>query len=146
MYRRFFAILLSSLILAAACGSTTGSLVVGVTSQLPDLDTLDVVLQVDGEVLSEQQLVVGPGGTTSFPAELAFDDVDDGSTVAVTLRGFDDAGTLRVERQLETTVVGGEKRLVRVVLEAACRLEAPGGPPSAPICDNPTSTCIAGAC
>jgi hypothetical protein len=138
-----------------ACGDATGTLVVGVTSDYragTDLAQLDVVMQVDGEVLSQQSLALGTSsGKTSFPAEFSFDGVSEGSTLTLTLRGFDIDGVLRVARHLETTAIGDATNLVRIHLESECMLRSDAEAqlislPSAPTCNESTETCIAGAC
>lgn len=120
-----------------------GSLVVGVTSDFQDLAELEVTMTVDGEVLRDDRARVGSGGIT-FPAELAFNDVTEGQTLAVMLAGYDSSGAEVVVRSMQTTAVAGDPRLVRVHLDAQCRLPDAGG--SGPSCDDPSQTCIDGAC
>ncbi|HZO15623.1 MAG TPA: hypothetical protein VFB62_20260 [Polyangiaceae bacterium] len=140
-----------ALSLGSACKTeATGALVIGVTSDYRagvDLRLLDVSMTVDGEVLSEQQLALGPAaGETSFPAEFAFEDVAIGSRVGITLRGYESEGVLKVVRHIESEVVATERRLLRSHLEATCALASPGQEPRAPICNEPATTCIGGEC
>jgi hypothetical protein len=150
--RTFFALSLVLLAIAgvSACDSgdeETGSLVVGVTSDYTDLAELEVTTTVDGEVLTDERTPIGGGGTT-FPAEFAFEDVTEGQALAITLRGYDSTGFMRVVRHMETTAVAGSRNLVRVNLDAGCRLEPVGGnaPSGAPECNETSQTCIGGAC
>ena len=150
-------VLLLSLFVFAACGSEdgpTGDVVVGITSDFDagsDLERLEVVMKADGEVLSEQTLALGSSaGKINFPAELAFEGVDDGAALEVRLDGFDADGVLRVVRSVRVTAKADERLLVRVHLEALCRrklaMEEEDGIAGAPTCNDPTDTCIAGEC
>jgi hypothetical protein len=151
-------LLLALLVFAAAgCGDDpVGRLVVGLTSDFragTDLDRLDIVMKVDGEVLQEQTLSLGTSaGKTNFPAEFAFTDVPDGATLTIDVRGYEpSSGMLRVVRHVETTAVGESDNLVRIHLENDCMLRTQeeadeAGIPSAPTCNEGSQTCIGGGC
>lgn len=137
--------------LACSADSSVGALVVGVTSDYAagsELTRLDVEMSVQGSSIAQQQLGLGvSAGLTSFPLELAFEDVSIGSRLAMTLRGMGPGESLAVVRHMETDVASSERRLVRIHLERECRLDpAPGGPAPAPTCNESTETCIGGAC
>lgn len=141
-------LLLATLLLPLACGDPdTGTLVVGVTSDFTDLAEMHVTMTVDGQTLKDDRERVGSGATT-FPAEYAFNEVEEGQELTITLRGFDSTGFNVVNRHLVTTAVAGEPRLVRLHLEAACRLQPQGGnaPSGAPTCNETSQTCISGIC
>ncbi len=147
-----FAIFLA-LLAVAACDTDDdlATVVIGVTSDYmagSDLTRLDVVMEVDGAVTRETRLPLGASaGRTRFPTELAFEDVPDGAALALTLTGYDANDTVRVVRHVATTAKAGPKRLLRVHLEALCRLEPDGSSgPSAPTCDEVSETCISGEC
>jgi len=133
----------------------TGTLIVGVTSDFragTDLVRLDVLMTVDGETLSDTEIAIGTSaGKTDFPAEFGFEDVADGSELAITLIGWDQLGEQRVVRHMKTTAVADSKNLVRVHLESLCMLRSEAetvetGIPGAPTCNETSQTCIAGAC
>jgi hypothetical protein len=152
--RRLLTLLSIVLLLLSGCDdddAQLGSLIVGVTSDYRagvDLVNLDVELSVDGEVISQSSLLLGASSSaTDFPVEFKFEDVTVGSTVAITLRGYDSV-EMRVVRHMETVVDSTEQRLVRVHLESDCMLVSPGGnaPAGAPTCNETSQTCIAGTC
>ncbi len=136
----------------AGCPGTPayGSLVIGVISEFHDeqaLERLDVEMRVDGERVSTASHLVGPAaGMMSFPAELRVGDLEDGASVTFSLRGYV-GDELRVSRDLTTVGVAGLTLFFRIRLEAQCGLFPPGSTqPSAPQCDGPELTCIAGKC
>jgi hypothetical protein len=54
---------------------------------------------------------------------------------------------LRVARHMETDIEADERRLVRIHLQAQCRLEPDSqAGPGAPTCNESSETCIAGSC
>lgn len=129
-----------------ACGDPeTGTLVVGVTSDFSDLAEIQVTMKVDGSTLKDDRERVG-SGATSFPAEYAFNDVEEGAELSITLSGYDTTGFNVVNRHMSTTAVAGDPRLVRVHLEDQCRLQPEGSGPGAPSCNETTQTCIGGTC
>jgi len=126
-----------------ACGDpATGTLVVGVTSDYGDLTEVQITMKVDDQTLKDDRERVG-NGATSFPAEYAFNDVEEGQQLSFTLRGFDGSGTNVVTRHMTTEAVAGGPKLVRVHLETQCRIGPSGG---APTCDEDSQTCIGGVC
>lgn len=144
-------------VLLLACGtspvppdaSTTGSVIVGVRSQLRagvDLDRLRVTMLVDGKPYREDDLTSAKT-TLSFPTELGFSNLPGGSGVSVLLEGTLAAvpGVTLVSRLASTKVVPGATRLLEVTLESACLAQPPGSPGGAPTCAAP-QTCIHGAC
>jgi hypothetical protein len=142
------------LLLAGACAGCggdepAGEVVVGLTSDYRagvDLFDLEVVREVNGEISSEGFSLGANAGALDFPAELPFTGVEVGDELAMTLTGFDTTGT-RVVRRLTTQVVANDKRLLRVHLESACSLATPReGERGAPLCNETSHTCIAGAC
>jgi hypothetical protein len=130
-------------------GDPTGSIVVGLTSDLDAgtaIDGLAVTMSVDGEVLSERELALGPGsGRTDFPAELAFRQVEDFARVSVGLRALE-GPVLHLTRSLETEGVDGAELLARVHLEGSCDVAPSGSAPPGPACSDPAETCVAGRC
>jgi hypothetical protein len=136
------------LLAATACGADpTGSVVVGVTSDLEPgsgADRLAIKMAVDGEVLSDQTLVLGPGATT-FPAELAYRSLQDDALLSLELAAFE-GSELHLRRTLTTTAIDGASLLARLHIEGACDLAPLGNAPPGPRCDDPATTCIAGQC
>ncbi|MEM1029491.1 MAG: hypothetical protein AAGN82_04030 [Myxococcota bacterium] len=127
--------------------SETTSIVIGVVSDFragTDLTSLDVVMTVDGRDVGNQALGLGPDATM-FPTEFAFDDVPVGASVAITLRGSL-GRSLVVVRRLETTTQAGPRRFLPMRLERACQRVDDGIGSPGPICDEPATTCINGAC
>ena len=147
LWRALLLVAALGLPLAACGGPETGTLVVGVTSDFTDLAEMQVTMTVDGETLKDDRERIGSGATT-FPAEYAFNEVEEGQELSITLQGFDSTGFNVVNRHMVTTAVAGEPRLVRVHLEAECRLQPVGGnaPSGAPTCNETTETCIGGVC
>ncbi len=143
-----------ALLALAACGGDDGTLVIGLTSDLragSDIDRLEVVMRADGEVASDQSLPLGSSaGKTGFPTELSFEGVGDGDRLTVDLTAYL-GERVRLRRHVETEGVEGERRLVRVNLDAECTLRSDEevqqtGLPSAPACDEAAQTCIDGVC
>lgn len=138
--------------LVAACeDDSTATVIIGVTSDYAagsDLARLDVVMSADGAVIFEDSLALGASaGRTNFPTELSFEDVRDGAALVATLTGYDGDEVERVVRTVSTTAKLGPPRLLRVHLEALCKLEPDAGAgPSAPTCDEVNETCITGQC
>lgn len=123
----------------------TGSVIVGVSSELTPVDLLDlhVIRRVNGVVVEEQ--TYGPGGTQpiTFPLELAFPDLPDGDEVEVEITGTDpypESDFPQLEQRVKTTIVAGQSSLLRVTLTWSC---TPWG--YSPMCDAPLS-CSWGAC
>jgi hypothetical protein len=124
---------------------TKGSVIVGVSSELPVTELLDlhVILRVNGVVVEEQ--TYGPGNPQPivFPLELAFSDLPDGDEVEVELAATDPYPDLEfppVEQRAKTTIVAGQSLLLRVTLTWNC---APWV--YSPMCDA-ALTCSWGAC
>lgn len=146
--------LLAALCLGAACDGSDdprASVIIGVTSDFiagSDLARLDVVMIADGETVRSDSVPLGASaGRTTFPTELSFDDVADQAALSVTITGYDANDAVKVVRHVETKALSGPTRLVRVHLEALCRLDdSDGGGPSAPTCNEATETCISGQC
>jgi len=140
---------------AAGCSPShagvTTSVVVGVQSEPLNgtIGTLHVVTTLAGapgtdETLAPSALphevhLVPPGGdaTAAIAVEV------DGYTSPTWTPGSPDPPVL--VRTAETTFVPDETRLLRVMLQGACLLPLPGGPPAGPVCDAP-QTCIGGVC
>ncbi|AUX46705.1 hypothetical protein SOCE26_082140 [Sorangium cellulosum] len=146
--RSLFAALTLCLLVLAGCGDppgpTTGTVVVGVTSELrvgPDVERLRVVMRAGGEVLSDVVLTQR-SGQLFFPKEFSFGDLAGGTAVEVLLEAFGagDGARPRLTRAASTTVIGGSALLLRVRLEAECVV-----PPGGETCPAP-ETCVAGGC
>lgn len=153
---RLLPFLRASLVLAfvwglAGCGSpepTTGSIIVGLTSELrvpTDIQELHVVMRVNGAVVLDETRgsFAGAPQPLSFPTELPFQGLDDGDQVEVELEAFGGEAlrVLLVSRRAATTVVGGVTLLFRVRLEVECAPVAG----SSVECGAPL-TCITGVC
>ncbi|WP_437741231.1 hypothetical protein WMF39_37085 [Sorangium sp. So ce1504] len=134
-------------LLVAGCGAagpTTGTVVIGVTSELragADIDLLRVVLRAGGDVVHEDALAQ-KNGQLFFPREFFFSDLEDGTAVEISLEAFgaEDAEGPLLTRTASTRVIGGRTLLLRVRLEREC-VVAPG----AATCPAP-QTCVAGGC
>jgi hypothetical protein len=125
---------------AASCGPPTDGtgLVVGVTTELQpgaDFDELSYELDVNGASRERRTLDVLP---SMFPLELPLDDLAGGDEVVVKLTAKS-VGAVMLERTASTRAVGGQRLLLRVPLDPACR------EPQAPTCAAPL-TCIGGSC
>ncbi|KYF53858.1 hypothetical protein BE08_42185 [Sorangium cellulosum] len=139
--------LLCSLAAVAGCSvaaPATGTVVVGVTSELGpgvDIDRVRVVLRAGGALLRDDELT-HRSGQLFFPREFAFEDIDDQTTVEISLEAFgaEDPGRPVLVRTAATRVVGGRALLLRLRLERECVI-APG----AATCPAP-QTCVAGGC
>ncbi len=138
---------------ASACDEqeTTATVIVGITSDFmagSDLARLEVETRADGTLVEKNSIALGASaGRTRFPIELTLADVKADAQLTVLLTGYDSSDVMRVVRRASTTAVAGPTRLVRVHLDALCRLEpagANGG--GAPTCDDEQQTCIAGQC
>jgi hypothetical protein len=148
--------LLTTLLFAAASacgpggggGAATGSVVVGVTSDLRvgvDLVALHVVMRASGSVVTDEVLSTTSTAHPLFlPAELPFDDLPDGTPVDVSIEAFGSgSATLPLLTRLAaTSIVGGKKLLLHVTLDSSC-VVGPGT--MAPTCSSP-ATCIGGLC
>lgn len=141
---------------AAACGDDgpaeeTATVVVGVTSsyKVPkDIDRLDLIMEVDGDEVRNEQLVLGSGaGTTNFPHEFVFSNVPLGALLEFTVHAYSE-DVLMVVRHLSTEATFPDKRLIRIFLEERCALEVPDGSTAipAPSCNEVSHTCISGKC
>ncbi|WP_437587588.1 hypothetical protein [Sorangium sp. So ce1000] len=140
------ALALCALLIAgcSAPGPTTGTVVIGVTSELrvgADIDLLRVVLRAGGEVIHEDALAQ-ENAQLFFPREFFFSDLEDGTAVEISLEAFGagDAERPLLARTASTRVIGGRTLLLRVRLEREC-VVAPG----AATCPAP-QTCVAGGC
>ncbi|WP_437925487.1 hypothetical protein WMF37_41540 [Sorangium sp. So ce291] len=135
------------LVVVAGCGvagPTTGTVVIGVTSELlagADMDRMRVVLRAGGEVVRDD-VMTQKSGQLFFPREFFFSDLEDGTAVEISLEAFgaEDADRPLLVRTASTQVLGGRKLLLEVRLEREC-VVAPG----APTCPAP-QTCVAGGC
>ncbi|WP_437809720.1 hypothetical protein [Sorangium sp. So ce1078] len=128
----------------SAPGPTTGTVVIGVTSELRagvELDRMRVVLRAGGELLREDVLPQ-KSGQLFFPREFFFSDLEDGTAVEISLEAFgaEDAERPLLARTASTRVIGGRTLLLPVRLEREC-VVAPGDP----TCPAP-QTCVAGGC
>lgn len=112
----------------------TGSVIVGVTSDLTTLDSIDVQMFEGGSLARQETL------PPAFPTELPFSDLPDGQDVRVELEGIVEGLGTVVRRSAATTIVGGQVLLLPVGLEAACQTA-----PDEVAC-SPPQTCIQGAC
>jgi hypothetical protein len=125
-----------------------GTVIVGVTSDLRvgvDIDRVHVVMSVGGKVTKEQDFLASTSSVQfKFPFELPFEDLADGTDIAVQLDAFGVGGssTPLTNRAASTKVLAGKKLLLRVALDSRC-VETTGG--KAPSCVAP-ETCVAGAC
>lgn len=132
--------------LGGCSGDNKGSVVFGVTSEFRagiDLDRLDVDIDTGG-ALSILSVPLGTTkGAVSFPYDIPVGPIEDGTRVAVTLKGYALPNTLMIERQAATTVRGGANLLYQLQLESKCRFAIPG---SFGIEACPTGTCIGGTC
>ncbi|WP_437777233.1 hypothetical protein [Sorangium sp. So ce1097] len=136
-------------LLAAVAGCSadapaTGTVVVGVTSELTpgvDIDRVRVVLRAGGALLRDDVLT-HRSGQLFFPREFAFEDLDDRTAVEISLEAFgaEDPDRPVLVRAAATQVVGGRTLLLRLRLEREC-VVAPG----AATCPAP-QTCVAGSC
>ncbi|WP_437645490.1 hypothetical protein [Sorangium sp. So ce362] len=135
-------------VVIAGCGAppgpTTGTVVIGVTSELRagvELDRMRVALRAGGELLREDELAQN-SGQLFFPREFFFSDLEDGTAVEISLEAFgaEDAERPLLVRTASTRVIGGRTLLLPVRLERECAV-APGDP----TCPAP-QTCVAGGC
>jgi hypothetical protein len=129
-------------------GSTTGSIVVGLTSDLRvgvDIVRLHVVMEAAGATIEDEYLTTtSPTEMLVLPAEFPFEDLPGGTAVNISFAAFGPADTQTplVTRAAATQIVAGEDLLLHVVLDSRC-VVGPGS--SAPICAAP-QTCAAGVC
>ena len=157
MHRPF--VLLGASLLAAssplACGGTggsggtdTGSVIVGITSDLRvgvDIAQIHVVMKASGAVIKDELLTTADmAAPLKLPSELPFLDLPGGAPIEVTLDAFrpGDTSTPLLTRRAATEIVAGKQLLFRVALDSRC-VVAPGS--SAPVCTSP-QTCVAGEC
>jgi hypothetical protein len=138
------------LLLLAACGGPTGTIVVGVTTNMRlgvDFDAIHVVMHAGGAtVLDEvQQVSGGAGAPLTLPEELRFTELPAGTAVDVELTALEIVGpssSTLATRSAATSIVAGETLLLALNLDYHC-VVAPGA--TAPTCAAPL-TCVAGAC
>jgi hypothetical protein len=120
--------------------------VLGITSDFRagiDVDRLEAKIDVAGAASTQTFQLGADKGKVTFPLELPFDSVADGSRIAVTLQGYQLPATFIVERKAATQVVAGQKLLYRVHLEGSCRFSVAG---SLGIMPCASGTCINGLC
>ena len=130
-----------------------GELVVGV--QAEDfgglVDSVHIVATIDGKVSSDETVRVGPTNPTGLPKEIVLkgapgaraEVVVEATTTQAATRG---AASKVVTRRAATKLFAEGKKLLRMQLETRCvTFSAPGGGPTAPVCDAP-QTCAAGRC
>lgn len=110
---------------AGGDAATTGTVIVGVASQLSadEMTDLRVVRRVNGAIVDDR--TYGPGGTEPivFPMELVFSDLPDGDEIEVEITATDPlAGSTipSLEQRAKTTIVAGETLLLRVTLTESC--------------------------
>jgi len=131
--------LVAALLLAAGCRSNVVSeLLVDVVTDLPSVQLDRVVLTVSrgGNAIEQHQWMVTPKDASRLPGTLGLY-TSDGRTpeIEVSVAGyFQD--TQLVERRARVQPVSGERRLLRMALDSACRARA---------CAD-GQTCIDGAC
>jgi len=147
-----FLLALLSLLLSSCSpsngGAPTGSVIVGVTSDLRvgvDVVALHVVMSAGGAVTKDETLTTA--STTehlALPMELPFTDLPDGTAVQVSIDAFGpgSSSTPLLNRLAATSVVAGKSLLLLVDLSSHC-VALPGS--SVPTCTAP-ETCVAGAC
>lgn len=158
MHRAFVLLvsLVLSLFLAPACGdgpggtggssAQTGSIVVGVITDLRlgvDFHAMHVVMKAGSDTIRDEVQKVGQGLT--IPAELSFDDLPVGTRVRVEIEALAASGSsfgVLLTRAAETSIVGGQKLLLRVGLDAIC-VKAIGS--AAASCAE-AETCVMGQC
>jgi hypothetical protein len=135
------------LLFAVGCSSpapTTGTVVVGLTSQLRagvDVDRMHVVLRAGGDVIGDRVLS-SKSGSLTFPAEFPFEDLEAGTPVRIDIEVFRAGDTTKplLVRAASTEVIAGRSLLLPVRLESKCVT-----PPDGSACPS-EQTCIAGAC
>jgi hypothetical protein len=122
--------------------------VVGIVSDLRvgvDVVRIHVLMHAAGSVVTDEDLATsGTATPLKLPGEVAFPPLPGGTPIDVTLAAFGPGGspTPLLTRSATTTVVAGEKLLLRVSLDSQC-IVGPGI--SAPTCTAP-QTCAAGTC
>ena len=139
---------LSLILLTLSCsepkGADTGTIIVGLTSELRvgvDIDRLHVVMRASGNVVNDSVLP-DESGPLALPAEFAFTDLAGGTAVEIVFEAFQMGNTTTplVVRTASTEVVAGSTLLLRVRLDSACAIT-----PDHSGCALP-ETCLGGAC
>ncbi len=138
------------LLLAALCACSSkqdGAIVLGISSDFRagvDIDRLDAEIDAGAHSSSRTFSLGVDKGQAAFPMELPLEELADGASVSVTLRGFLAPSSFVVERKAATSAVVGQKLLYRVNLEGGCRLASPGSSGGVQPCA--VGTCINGTC
>ncbi|HEY3816998.1 MAG TPA: hypothetical protein VGL81_07505 [Polyangiaceae bacterium] len=146
--------LAGALLTLLACSTATTpqtAVVVGIQSEPLSgaIGTLHVVTTLGGQPSTDETIspaalphevkLVPPGGNVAAPIAVEVD----GYESATWTVGSPDPPVL--VRTAETSFVEDQTLLLRVMLQGACLLALPGGPPGAPTCVAP-QTCIGGTC
>ncbi len=145
---RFLSFIITTLFIVLPFGCSgpdkpaTGSVIVGVSSPLRvgvDVLALRIVKKVDGAAISDETLLSSGTQPFTFPLEVTFLDLPEGDEVEVEIEARGTTSTPLLTRRASTSVMGGQKLLLRVDLSNACI------GPSAPQCSD-TQTCTGGVC
>ena len=150
------ALLLFLPVMTASCaeapGEPVGAVIVGITGDFrpgPDMARLRADMRIDGAEAGRREWSVSAEEGLSFPTELPFSDLPDGTRVDVSLSAFEGLSELEepfLRRDAATSVAEGRTLLLRAHLEWECvpSFHLPGGA-LAPSCPSP-ETCVAAAC
>lgn len=138
-----FALALIALIASTACGTRYTELVVTIDlgpglAPMRDVESIDVAIYSGGHNVVQQSVPITGTAATPLPLTLGLRSASgQASTVEVRATAVAPGGTDLVSRRVLTQFVPGERRLLAIVLEAACAGHA---------CADASTTCVGGAC